>query len=194
MGTAAAPVRSIRQQWNMESHGGSLRSVSPAATDERQPTVLIVDDDPTILTVFRGFLEEAGYRVLTAEDGPEATQILRSGGERIDLIILDWILPSMSGVQWLEHILLRNDPKARVILCTGQHVSDTLYKVAGAKVTGFLKKPFQWTELLAAVERALGGKPQQEAGGLVASPETPAGISGADETDRAACPPHRANP
>ena len=177
----------------MESHGDSLRSVSPAATDERQPTVLIVDDDPTVLTVFRGFLEEAGYRVLTVEDGPEATQILRSGGERIDLIILDWILPSMSGVQWLEHIL-HIDPKARVILCTGQHVSDTLHKVAGAKVKGFLKKPFQWTELLAAVERALGGKPQQEAGGLVASSETPAEISEADETDRTACPPNRANP
>lgn len=119
-----------------------------------KPTVLIVDDDETVTAVTRGFLEDAGYQVLAANDGREATEILRSHREQIGLVILDWILPSMSGAEWLEYIL-QMDPHVKVIFCTGQYTSQALYEVVGPNVEGFLKKPFDSAELLNTVQQAL---------------------------------------
>ena len=124
------------------------------SANEKLPTVLIVDDDITAITVIRGCLEEAGHPVLVAQDGPEATELLRANHEEIGLVVLDWILPSMSGAEWLEYIL-QIKPGVKVIFCTGPYTSDALYKVVGLNVKDFLRKPFDHPELLDALRQAL---------------------------------------
>ncbi len=152
---------------NQEVNCPTQESGGVIGTAGRRPIILIVDDRAILLRLYCESLEEAGYQVLTAEDGPEGAAILLARQQEIDLVLvnlreLSWIRPSMSGAEWLGHILDTN-PKVRVILCTGQFVFDTLYRIAAGKVDGFLKIPCRSTELLAAVERALAGKPQQEA-------------------------------
>jgi len=118
-------------------------------------TVLVIDDDIRMLSAVRRILEHAGYHVLVAEDGRQGIQILREQAGGIDAIILDWILPSMSGAEWLEHIL-EIDPDARVVFFTGHLIPEALHVELEGKVRGFLHKPFTADQLLGAVVEALG--------------------------------------
>lgn len=133
-----------------------MTTKTPAET-----TIMIVDDDERVRDSCCQVLELAGYQVLTAEDGGECIQILRSRPGEIDLIILDWILPSMSGDQWLEP-MLELAPQARVVFSTGQFITDALYRNLQTMVQGFLQKPFGADQLIEMVEKALGHCPEPE--------------------------------
>ncbi len=119
-------------------------------------TVLVIDDDARILVACRGVLDDAGYCVLLAEDGREGIEIFRAQHDSIDVIILDWILPSMSGDKWLDEILAI-DPQAKVVFTTGQFMGEAVQRELEVKVRSFLKKPFAADQLLGAVQKALGG-------------------------------------
>ena len=121
-------------------------------------TVLVIDDDAMLLQACRQILEAAGYRVLTAEDGPEGLAIFRAEHETIDLCIVDWILPHLNGRQWID-CLLEVDPEVRVIFITGYPIHEATRQVVGPKVSSFLKKPVTPEQLLAAVAQALGQGP-----------------------------------
>ncbi len=78
-----------------------------------QPQVLIIDDDPACLQILRKFLEKDGYRVIAAEDGPQA--LVQAHTLRPDLIICDWMMPGMDGPQVCQAVKL--DP----------HLKDTFF-------------------------------------------------------------------
>ena len=62
-------------------------------------TVLIIDDDRAVMMAFRGILERVGYRVLTADDGGEGTEIFQDQHDEIDLVMMDWRMPGLDGHQ-----------------------------------------------------------------------------------------------
>ena len=105
-------------------------------------------------------LEHGGYRVLTARDGAEGLEIFRAEQEAIDVVIIDWIMPSMGGDEWIDHILAI-DPEARIIFHTGQFIVEAVRKKIELKVLGFLKKPTQPEQLFRVLDKALG-RPQPE--------------------------------
>lgn len=117
-------------------------------------TVLAVDDEEHILELIRYNLESAGYQVLQAENGEEALTLIWE--KQVDLVLLDWMLPKMDGIEVLKRI--RSDSKWRnlpVILLTAK--GDEISKVVGLEVGAddYIAKPFGVHELVARVKALL---------------------------------------
>lgn len=118
--------------------------------------ILVVDDDEALLEVMSIVLSSEGYRVLMASDGEEALRVVR--GEDLDLVVLDVMLPRMSGFEVLKE--LREESKVPVVMLTAKDQS--VDKVVGLELGAddYLTKPFDTKELLArirAILRRLGG-------------------------------------
>jgi two-component system phosphate regulon response regulator PhoB len=119
-----------------------------------KPHILVVEDEPPLVEVLRYNLENEGYRVSVATDGTDAlTQIQASPP---DLVILDWMLPQLSGIEVCRQI--RTDPDSKdtpVIMLTarGEEADRVKGLVSGAD--DYVVKPFSPTELLARVRAVL---------------------------------------
>lgn len=123
------------------------------------PTVLVVDDEPHIGIIIRTRLEQDGFRVLVAEDGPEALRLL---GEEpaIALLVLDLMLPGMSGNALLRQ--LRGDARwARLpcIVLTAAGQEAQLRDVEALGASEVMTKPFSPRRLLARVHHHLAAAP-----------------------------------
>ena len=118
-------------------------------------TVLLVDDSGLARRGTRRILEGAGYRVIEAEDGLAALE--RYALERPTVVLLDLVMRGMYGLEVLAK-LREIDPNARVIVISAdiQTSSRDLVREAGA--SGFLNKPVDAEQLLAAVGRAIAGE------------------------------------
>ena len=113
--------------------------------------ILVVDDDKSIVKVVRGYLEQAGYQVLTAGDGETALHMLRR--ERPDLVVLDLMLPDRDG--WEVTRIVRADQllAATPIILLTARVEDT-DKIVGLELGAddYVTKPFNARELVARVD------------------------------------------
>jgi DNA-binding response OmpR family regulator len=113
--------------------------------------ILIIDDEPEIVRVLRGYLEQAGYRVLTAFDGVEGLR--RARQESPDLVILDLMLPGMDGIDVCR--ALRKGADIPIIMVTAR-VEET-DRVLGLELGAddYVTKPFSPRELVARVRAVL---------------------------------------
>ena len=118
-------------------------------------TCLIVDDMPNIRMVTRQILLNLGCgSVLEASTGESALKILSE--HPVDLVLMDWNLPQMSGMACLEAI--RSDPKTshiRCVMITGDRVEEHVQKAIAAGAAGYVLKPFSPRTLKAHVDLAL---------------------------------------
>ncbi|MEM9592711.1 MAG: PAS domain S-box protein [Acidobacteriota bacterium] len=121
-------------------------------------TILVVDDEPAVRFLARSVLEAFGFDVLDAEDGVEAIEVYRERSHDIDLVLLDLTMPNMDGEQALGAIQ-GIDPEAKVLLCSGYSRDETMSRVAGRPVSGFIHKPYEVQALVSEVRRVLGGLP-----------------------------------
>ncbi len=114
-------------------------------------TILVVDDEPNLIELVRGYLEREGFAVLTAADGPAAVEVVRS--HRPDLIILDVMLPGFDGVEACRRIRQLSD--AYVLMLTAR--AEEIDKIVGLSVGAddYLTKPFSPRELVARVKAIL---------------------------------------
>ena len=116
--------------------------------------ILLVDDDKAIVKVVRGYLEQAGYQVLTAADGETALHLLRR--ERPDLVVLDVMLPDRDG--WEITRLIRADKllAALPIILLTARVEDA-DKIVGLELGAddYITKPFNAREVVARVSALL---------------------------------------
>ncbi len=112
-------------------------------------TILMVDDEDLMLTMGRTVLTSFGYRVLTANSGQKALEILSRGDTPVDLIITDLVMPSMTGRELTEHVN-RLAPGTRVLRISGFVRSGN-----SEEETTYLQKPFSSQDLLVKVKRAL---------------------------------------
>jgi signal transduction histidine kinase/CheY-like chemotaxis protein len=111
-------------------------------------TVLVVDDEDLVLTMAETILSAYGYKVLTANNGPRALELVGQAPDRIDLVVTDMVMPNMSGRELIEH-LRALAPHLRLICCSGYLRSAP---PGGVLV---LKKPFKGQDLLVKVKQAL---------------------------------------
>jgi Response regulators consisting of a CheY-like receiver domain and a winged-helix DNA-binding domain len=116
-----------------------------------QARVLVVDDEPPIRAIVRGFLEREGLLVAEAADGPTAVEQVRSFAP--DIVVLDIMLPGFDGIEALLRIRAFADPL--VIFLTAR--TEEVDRIVGLKVGGddYLTKPFSPGELVARVEALL---------------------------------------
>lgn len=115
-------------------------------------TVLLVDDDETILGIGRLMLERLGFSVLTAGDGQEAVEIFRFRGKEIALVLLDLTMPRMNGEEAFRE-LRRIDPGVRVVLSSGYSEQEIAARFAGRGLAGFIQKPYQVERLRETLKR-----------------------------------------
>jgi two-component system, chemotaxis family, chemotaxis protein CheY len=118
---------------------------------ERQPapSILVVDDDPSIRSFVELALGGEGYRVLTAANGARALDV--AGQRAPDLILLDMRMPIMDGWAFAQAYRGQDGPHAPIVVITA--ATDAGGRAAEIQADGFLGKPFDLDELLALVER-----------------------------------------
>lgn len=130
-----------------EAGGGAAPPSSaamPVAPRVERETILIADDDPTIVKLLTVSLEADGFRVLTASDGDTALRMARA--ERPALLLLDWQMPGSSGVEVTQALRGDADRKLRempVVLITAQSGAEHTAEGFAAGVTDYLTKPFR---------------------------------------------------
>jgi len=132
----------------------SKRAVEVLAAGEE--TILLIDDEEMILDVGKSMLEKLGYHVLAAAAGSQAVEIYRKRADEIDLIILDLIMPEMSGRDTYDR-LKEIEPRVKVLFSSGyskEGVANDILRDAGA---GFIQKPFDMEKLSRNVRQALDG-------------------------------------
>ncbi len=112
-------------------------------------TILVVDDEDLLLTTGQAILSAYGYRVLLANGGKKALEILDQQNGKIDLVITDLVMPDMSGRELVEQI--KHGWPEMPIICTSGYVRP----VGHASERGYLQKPFTSQELLVRVKQAL---------------------------------------
>ena len=114
--------------------------------------ILIVDDEPDLLRIFRRWLELAGCRVLAAENGAKGLELARTN--HIDMIVSDVRMPVMDGVEMLRQLQLGDGYLPKIILVSGfNDLVERKYYDLG--VESMLQKPLRRMEFLAVVERCL---------------------------------------
>jgi adenylate cyclase len=120
-------------------------------------SVLVVDDDPVIRLMLTGSLERHGHRVTTAEDGPEALELVRAHG--FDVVLLDVLMPQMNGYDVLEQ--LKSDPNLRhipVVMVTSVDDVDSAVRCIELGADDYLSKPIDPVLLTARVNAGLTKK------------------------------------
>jgi DNA-binding response OmpR family regulator len=128
----------------------------------RQHTILVVDDEATILRIVRATLEAAGYAVLAAERGGQALETLND--QRPALVLLDLMMPGMDGFETLRRI--REESQVPVILLTARAGDMDRLRGLRSGADDYLTKPFNPDELVARVRAVLRrppGLPQEVA-------------------------------
>ena len=118
-------------------------------------TILVIDDEPDILTVVSMRLKKLGYQVLTAANGKQGLDTIRR--EKPDLVLLDLVMPFMNGAEVCRHV--RNDTALKhipIILFTASGCADmTEEKLKTLGVDDYIIKPFEPEEFVSKVERIL---------------------------------------
>lgn len=109
-------------------------------------TILLVDDETMVLDVATELLESLGYRVYGASSGQEAVTVYHEKKDEIDLVILDMIMPGISGGKTFDR-LREISPTQKVLLSSGYSISGEVQEILKRGCNGFLQKPFQLKEL-----------------------------------------------
>ncbi|MGV8081064.1 MAG: PAS domain S-box protein [Syntrophales bacterium] len=117
-------------------------------------TLLMVDDNSSLLEIGQDMLGAFGYRVMTAESGEEAVELFRREMDRIDLVLLDMIMPGMGGAKCMEEIL-RLKPDAKIVISSGCLPDEAMTEIIQNSASGYVRKPYRFDELSHEIARML---------------------------------------
>src|ERR1700755_3366900 len=119
-----------------------------------KPTILVAEDESALVTLLRYNLEREGYRVLEARDGEEA--LLVAAEEKPDLVVLDWMLPQLSGIEVCRRLRgrghMRNVP---IVMLTARGEEPDLIRGLDTGADDYIVKPFSMTEFLARLRAVM---------------------------------------
>lgn len=111
--------------------------------------VLLVEDSMKAMDLIRGMLQDMGVtQIYTAKQGLEALEIMgvMGGSDAVDLILCDWNMPEMSGIEFLKRVR-EDDPDLAFLMITGVSNQDAVAEAISLGVTGYIKKPFSADDL-----------------------------------------------
>ena len=118
-------------------------------------TLLLVDDEEIILETAKALLERLGHKVFTASGGREAVGLYEERKDRIDAVILDMIMPDMSGGDTFDRLKAIN-PALKVILASGYSLDGHAREILNRGCDAFIQKPFNIKEISSKLEAVLG--------------------------------------
>jgi two-component system phosphate regulon response regulator PhoB len=119
-----------------------------------KPSVLIAEDEGALVTLLRYNLEREGYRVLEAKDGEEA--LLVASEEKPDLVLLDWMLPQLSGIEVCRRLRTKLETRNMpIVMLTARGEETDRIRGLDTGADDYLTKPFSMTELLARLRAVM---------------------------------------
>lgn len=132
--------------YNSEENAEDLYQNQQQILFGKGETILIVDDEQLIQQIAQDILIECGYKVLIASNGEEGVEIYQKHKHRIDLVLLDMVMPKMSGKEAFIQMKKIN-PNIKVLLSSGFKMDDRVEKVMDLGVCGFIQKPYTLEKL-----------------------------------------------
>jgi CheY-like chemotaxis protein len=123
-------------------------------SDRKTTTVLIVDDDEMLLAVMTEMLGFLGHQVVAADSGKKALTIYQKEGERIDLVLLDIMMPEMTGDVVFDRLKEMN-PQVKVICLSGYCSKAVVQRMLAQGCCGYFPKPIDLKELACHIPRIL---------------------------------------
>lgn len=123
------------------------------------PTILIVDDEPSIISSLEGLLSDEGFEVVTAANGYECLQTIEK--EAPDLVLLDIWMPGIDGIETLKEIKKEN-PKLPVIMISGHGTIETAVTATKHGAYNFIEKPISIDKVIVAINNALNFRKLEE--------------------------------
>jgi len=120
-------------------------------------TVLLIEDEETLVKLFKQILERLGYRVLEAMTGEEAVELAKTFDGQIDLALLDIKLPDMDGGR-VYPLIMEARPDLKVIVCSGYSIDGPAQAILDAGAEGFIQKPFSIAPFAEKLKEVLEGK------------------------------------
>jgi two-component system cell cycle sensor histidine kinase/response regulator CckA len=123
-------------------------------SDENSGTILLVDDEPMIMEVCTSLLKRLGYQVIEAVSGEQAVELFRERHAEIDLVLLDMVMPDMSGSDVFDQ-LIRIDPAVRILLSSGYSLDGKAREILDRGCRGFIQKPYTYSALSEKVRSIL---------------------------------------
>ncbi|HET7333636.1 MAG TPA: phosphate regulon transcriptional regulator PhoB [Rhizomicrobium sp.] len=119
-----------------------------------KPSVLVAEDESALATLLRFNLEREGYRVLHASDGEEA--LLIAAEETPDMVLLDWMLPELSGIEVCRRLRGRQETcNVPIIMLTARGEETDRIRGLDTGADDYITKPFSMTELLARLRAVM---------------------------------------
>jgi CheY-like chemotaxis protein len=131
-----------------------------AAADKTEPeteaeTILVVDDEPEILSLLKEMIVRMGFNVLTAVSGHNALDIFRQGKDEIRAVILDIQMPDMDGKKVFEE-MKQLEPDVKVLISSGYDQKSAFSELGSGEPDGFIQKPYGFTALRKKIIEILG--------------------------------------
>lgn len=127
-------------------------------TELEKQLILVVDDEEANLQILESYLTDAGYEVVTAENGAEAWDFVKLFGERVGLILLDRMMPVMDGIEFMKllkgHRYYSDIP---VIMQTAAALKEQVIECKNSGIYHYLRKPFEEERVLQLVSEAMRG-------------------------------------
>jgi two-component system cell cycle sensor histidine kinase/response regulator CckA len=120
-------------------------------------TILLIDDEEMIIKVGAELMQELGYKVLTARSGGEAIDVYQKNVDRIDLVVMDMIMPGMGGGETFDKLKSIN-PDIKVLLSSGYSIDGQASKILERGCDGFIQKPFNLNQLSEKIQQIIAKK------------------------------------
>ncbi len=119
-----------------------------------QETILVVDDEKKIRKICKENLNLLGYSVITADSGVRAIEIYRKKAKLIDIVVLDMIMPALSGKDTYERLKQIN-PDVKVLLASGYTLEGQAKEILDSGCNAFIQKPFKIEQLSTMIRKVL---------------------------------------
>jgi two-component system phosphate regulon response regulator PhoB len=138
----------------MNNQTGNMVATRPVTGGTSQPSVLVVEDDGALSTLLQYNLEKEGYQVTVATDGEEA--LLVTEETRPDLILLDWMLPKLSGIEVCRRLRGRAETRnVPIVMLTARGEEGDRVRGLDTGADDYITKPFAMIEFLARIRAVL---------------------------------------
>jgi CheY-like chemotaxis protein len=123
-----------------------IKQKKPPEITKRHETILLIDDEKRVTDATCDVIREIGYTVLTANSGMEGIQKYMENSENIDLVILDMVMPGLSGCETFDYIRKIN-PEVKVLLSCGYSQNGEIGGLLKQGCCGFLQKPYNLNQI-----------------------------------------------
>ena len=121
-------------------------------------SILLVDDEEIVIGVGRQMLEKLGFAVLTATNGKEALDVYKINQNYIDFVVLDMIMPELSGAETYDRLKAIN-PEIKVLLSSGYSMNSQAEAILARGCKGFIQKPFNIEQISKKIREILDHTP-----------------------------------